>query len=115
MLKARKDAVKAAITLVRPDYEWHINSREDPIYVRWHLLNFMNYAVLGYDAPDQNANSDVQSKYLAYVNAYTTWMNTPTAENMATLQNAEKTYKNLVKGKETNSWDLKDILCDGQG
>lgn len=115
MLKARKDAVQAAKDLVRRDYEWYISSREDPIYIRWHLLNFMDYTILGNDAPDQNASSDVQSKYLAYVNAYTTWMNTPTTENMTALKNAEKTYKDLVKKKQLNSWDLKDILCDGMG
>ena len=40
-------------------------------------------------------------------------MNTPTKQNMAALKNAEKTYKDLVKGKKMNGWDLNGILRDG--
>lgn len=115
MLKARKNVVQAARDLMVPGYGWHIFSIENPIYVRWHLLNFMDYAVLGNDAPGKDASKDAQSKYLAYVNAYTTWMNAPTTENMTALKQAEKTYKNLVKGKQPNSWDLNEMLSDGRG
>lgn len=122
-LEARKNAAEAAADLMLPDYlleaniQQHVDriSTKDLMTIRRKFLIFLRYSILSDDAPGKDASKDAQSKYQAYVDAYTTWMNKPTAENMTALKNAEKTYKDLVQGKKVNSWDLKDILCDGMG
>ena len=120
-LEARKNAAEAAADLMLPDYlleaniQQHVDriSTKDLMTIRRKFLIFLRYSILSDDAPGKDADSNVQSKYQAYVDAYTTWMNTPTKQNMAALKNAEKTYKDLVKGKKMNGWDLNGILRDG--
>ncbi len=120
-LEARKNAAEAAADLMLPDYlleaniQQHVDriSTKDLMTIRRKFLIFLRYSILSDDAPGKDASKDAQSKYQAYVDAYTTWMNMPTKQNMAALKNAEKTYKDLVTGKKMNGWDLNDILRDG--
>lgn len=108
-LKARKDAIHAAMQIMDPmSTVIGINYTEAKIHlitVRYSLLNILVNTILDNQVPADTADSTTKANYQKYVNAFVTWMNDQTDANKEALKAAEKAYT----GKST-SWELKDVV-----
>ena len=113
-LKARKDAISAAMQIMAPlsdvIYANYTGDTYNLIYVRYSLLDILRDDILGKQVPADTADSTTKANYQKFVNAFVTWMNDQTDANKEALKAAEKAYK----GK-SRSWELKDVVINGWG
>lgn len=113
-LKARKDAIVAAIDIMYPWNDFipanYTGDTYNLIYVRYTLLAILRNTILESQAPADTADSTTKANYQKYVNAFVTWMNDQTDANKEALKAAEKAYT----GK-SSSWELKDVENHGWG
>jgi|GEM_PF-6360387 hypothetical protein len=113
-LKARKDAISAAMQIMDPLSDVinvsYTGDTYNLIYVRDSLLGILRNTILEEQAPADTADSTTKANYQKYVNAFVTWMNDQTDANKEALKAAEIAYR----GK-SRSWELKDVVSQGWG